>query len=52
MRQCEQKDFGTGEQDIVNFNTWAGYSLICPDLKPGEGFILEGEPANNIQKNF
>ena len=26
--------------------------MICPDLKPGEGLVLEGEPASMIQKNF
>ena len=48
VKQCKQEDFGYGKQDIINFESWAGFSLICPDFKPGEGLVLEGEPASMI----
>ena len=34
------------------FDTWIGFSLLCPDLPAGEGLTLLGTPSSMISKNF
>ena len=34
------------------FDSWAGFSLICPDLKDDQDFLLEGNQALMISQNF
>ena len=36
-KACDQSDFGFDKKDVIFFNEWKGYFLICPDFtnKPG-----------------
>ena len=34
------------------FEGWAGWSLICPDLKEGDGFVLHGDSASMKTQNW
>ena len=34
-RQCTQDDFGDDQESIDLFNSWAGFSLFCPDIPDG-----------------
>ena len=39
-RQCNRFDFGFYANADRDYATWDGFSLICPDIKPGEDVYL------------
>jgi hypothetical protein len=48
VRQCVQADFGTGPKAVTFFETWAGFSLLCPDLPEGVSLVLQGNTASMV----
>jgi hypothetical protein len=51
-RQCTQEDFGTNEKQKKVFSSWKGFSLLCPDLKEGEGFFIKGDSDSMETHSF
>jgi hypothetical protein len=38
VKWCTQDDFGTDETDKKFFNSWVGFSIVCPDFSSGTMF--------------
>jgi hypothetical protein len=34
------------------FDSWAGFSLICPDVSEESDFFLHGNQASMVSENF
>jgi len=37
-RQCTQDDFGSEKWEKAFYDSWEGFSIICPDIPEGEHF--------------
>ena len=51
-RPCTQSDFGHEPKHIQEFERWNGFSVICPDLKPGQGFFIKGDSDSKITHSY
>ena len=48
-KNCTQDDFGYDPSSVKIFNSWAGYSMICPDFPEDmPSFTLEGDTESMI----
>ena len=48
-KQCTVADFGDEQDKIDIFESWAGFSLLCPNLEEYD-FKLQNTLGNNITK--
>ena len=56
-RQCQEKDFvggllGNSEIQKYYFNGWINFSLICPDLQDGDGFLIKGDSSSLVTESY
>ena len=51
-RACEQGDFGFAEKQIYHYTGWWGFSLVCPELKEGDGFKIKGDSASMVTQSY
>lgn len=48
-RQCKLEDFGDGKESLGYFESWTGFSLLCPDVD-NHDFILQNTLGSMISK--
>lgn len=51
-RLCTKEDFGTDDRNMGEkiFNDWAGFLLLCPDLKKPDDLQVFGDPSSMVSK--
>ena len=42
-RNCTPEEFGSKPWEKAFYDSWDGFSIICPDIPEGEHFKLEGD---------
>ena len=45
-KRCIKEDFGESERAEFFFNSWTGFSIVCPQLKVGQTFEIKGDAAS------
>ena len=51
-RECIESDFGKDDRNLGKaiFESWAGFLLLCPDIKQRGDLIIEGDPSSMISR--
>lgn len=51
-RDCIKEDFNEYEEDVQIFESWAGFKLLCPDLREDSRVQLYNKLGDMYAKSF
>lgn len=55
-KQCTVEDFTNGDETndeaMRLYNSWEGFSLVCPDISEEQDFMLQNGPGDMVNRNM
>ena len=48
LRECALKDFGDSPEAEATFKSWAGITILCPEIPDGQELALKGDISSMI----
>jgi hypothetical protein len=51
-KPCELEDFGDPKYGKKIYDTWDGFSIMCPDVPKGQEIHLQGDPSTMVGTSF